>query len=136
MLLLSHMNDLCDLNYEFLSYHQFQLHHGNVMYVLLGATFTGTIGLALAAISCELGQRLSDAFDDISSAVNLFDWYLFPIQIQRMLPLIIPSTQQPVALACFGSIVCTRDALRKVFVGSIKFTNTMVNSNGLKFHSF
>lgn len=31
---------------------------------------------------CELGQRLSDAFEKIKFTIDQFDWYLLPIQVK------------------------------------------------------
>lgn len=43
-----------------------------------------------------------------------FDWYLFPSEIQRMLPIIMMYAQQPVGIACFGSTTCNRDTFKYV----------------------
>lgn len=92
----------------------FQLHHGNVKSVLLNATLGGIFGLALVMFACEIGQRMSDAFEEIDITMERFDWYLFPIEVKRMLPVIMENAQEPVTLECFGSIGCTRDVFKKV----------------------
>lgn len=91
-----------------------QLHHGNVMFGLLNATSNGIIATALVFIACELGQRLGDALEEIDTTVERFDWYLFPIEIKRMLPMIIANAQNAVKLECFGSIHCTRELFKNV----------------------
>lgn len=93
-----------------------QLHHGHVMSALLNAALNGIFGIILVFISCELGQRMGDAFEEIGITIGEFDWYLFPIKIQRMLPMIIADAQQPVEVECFGSIACTRETFRKVVI--------------------
>lgn len=40
--------------------------------------------------------------------------YSFPMELQRMLPIVILIGQQPVALECFGSILCLRNTLKSV----------------------
>lgn len=65
-------------------------------------------------IACELGQRMGDAFDGISSTIDKLDWYLFPTKVKRMLPTIIANAQPPLTLACFGSIICDRNNFEKV----------------------
>lgn len=64
--------------------------------------------------SCEFGERLSGAFDDVSNCVGHFNWYNFPIVVQRMMPTVLMTTQQKIALECFGSILCVRKALKSV----------------------
>lgn len=81
---------------------------------LLLLILIGIAALALVFIICELGQSLSNAFDEINVTINQFDWYLFPNEIQRVLPMIIAHAQQPVLVECFGSIACTRDAFKNV----------------------
>lgn len=74
----------------------------------------GIFALALVFIICELGQRMSDTFDEIDSTLDKSDWYLFPIEIKRMLPMIIANAQEPVSLECFGSIICSRNTFKNV----------------------
>lgn len=68
----------------------------------------------LLFFTCEVGQRFSDEFDDICDVIEQFNWYAFPAQVQRMLPIIILAAQQPVAVECFGSIMCLRDTFKSV----------------------
>lgn len=74
----------------------------------------GIFALALVFIISELGQRMSDTFDEIDSTLDKSDWYLFPIEIKRMLPMIIANAQEPVSLECFGSIICSRNTFKNV----------------------
>lgn len=74
----------------------------------------GIFGFVLALIGCEIGQRISDAFDKIDLTIEQFSWYLFPIEIKRMLPMIMSITQQTISLECFGSITCTRNVFKNV----------------------
>lgn len=94
-------------------YHPFQLHHGTIMPVLL-PIISGIIALALVFIACEIGQQLNNTFDEINSTIAQFNWYLFPIKIKHVLPIIIPIAQQPVTLECFGSITCIRETFKNV----------------------
>lgn len=63
---------------------------------------------------CELGQRISNAFEEIDDVIAQYNWYLFPDKLKRMLPIILMNTQDRVAFECFGSIACSREAFRKV----------------------
>lgn len=82
--------------------------------ILVLPVMNGSTGLALVFIACELGQRINNAFDEIDSTIEQFDWYLFPIEVKRILPMIIVIAQQPIALECFGSIACSREIFEKV----------------------
>lgn len=93
--------------------HWFQMHHGNIIPVLL-MILCGIFAFTLVFITCELSQRLGNAFDEIDFIVDQFDWYLFPIEMKRLLPLIMSISQQPVSLECFGSIMCTREVFKNV----------------------
>lgn len=53
---------------------------------------------------CGISQRISDAFAEINDGIVQLDWYLFPDQLNRMLPTILMATQGRVELKCFGSI--------------------------------
>lgn len=74
----------------------------------------GIFGIALVFIACEIGQRLTDEFDEIKLTIDKFKWYLLPIEIKRMLPMIKANAQEPVPLECFGSIVCIREVFKNV----------------------
>lgn len=70
-------------------------------------------------ITCELDQRINLAFVECSQMVEQLDWYLFPMNIQRMLPMILHFTQQPFEIICFGSKACNRDTFKSVGVRHI-----------------
>lgn len=89
-----------------------------------------TIGYATYAfgnmsILCELGQRLSDAFEEVGDEIEAFEWDLFPHEIQKLLPVMMMVGQQPVTLECFGSTSGTRETFKKVCL-SIFTTKTFI----------
>lgn len=65
-------------------------------------------------IYCELGQRVSEAFEEPYNAICQFRFDLFPLEIQRVLPIIILSAQPPIDLRGYGNISCTRDRFKRV----------------------
>lgn len=84
-------------------------------FVLVGlAIFQIGWSAGLALIPCELGERLTGAFGGICDEIENFNWYAFPIKVQRMLPVILIDAQEPVVLKCFGSISCVRDVFKRV----------------------
>lgn len=72
----------------------------------------------LVYIICEIGENFCDSFNRISNVINQFKWYLLPVDVQQMLPIIILMAQHPVFLICFGSISCLREAFKKVSLTS------------------
>lgn len=65
-------------------------------------------------LACEVGQHLSDTAEGIDNMIEQFDWYLFPLQQQRMLCTILIDVQEPVVIACFGDVSCSRETFKKV----------------------
>ena len=59
---------------------------------------------------------MSSEFEDINDLINRFDWHLLPLEIQRLLPIIMANAQQPVGFQCFGSFICNRDTFKTVCV--------------------
>lgn len=68
-------------------------------------------------VACEICQRLSNAFMEIDDGMGQLDWYRFPHEIKKVLPIILVLTQQPFAFECIGSISCNRETY--IQVGSI-----------------
>lgn len=64
--------------------------------------------------ACELGQKFSNAFSDIDNSIGQLDWYLFPFEIQKMLPMIMSYAQQSLVVQFFGSLACSREQFKKV----------------------
>lgn len=92
------------------------MNHGDVVLVVFNATMNGILALSAVFIACELGHRMANAFEDIESTIDRSYWYLFPIEIKRMLPAIIANAQQEVELECFGGITYTREVFKKVSI--------------------
>lgn len=87
---------------------------------LLVSTAALIYPFGLVYVICELGGRLSYQFSDIDDIIGQFQWYLFPNDVQKLLPFVIMGAKQKVALRCFGSAMCNRATFKKVF-GNIHF---------------
>lgn len=59
-------------------------------------------------------QRFSNAVEEIDNAIVQLDWYLFPNEVQRFLPIMMQSAQEPIVVKCFGNILCARIQFQKV----------------------
>lgn len=55
-----------------------------------------------------------NSFNEIDEMISAYDWYIFQMEIQRQLPMILMSTQRPVVLRGFGNIELSRDTLKRV----------------------
>lgn len=95
---------------------EFQSKDEKNLLTLLLTVFVACYGLSILFLACELSQRLGNAFTEIDRMIEQFDWYLFPLNIRRMLPIIIAVAQEPVNLECFGSISCNRAVFQKVCI--------------------
>lgn len=78
------------------------------------AIFQLFVSIALLLASCELAGRISIGFEDLNDTVNKFEWYLFPLVIQRALPVVMINAQQRIGFECFGSIIVHRDTFKSV----------------------
>lgn len=64
--------------------------------------------------SCEIGERVTEQFDVFDITVKQCQWYLMPIELQRMFVIVLSSSQQPVYLHGYGDIQCTRASFKQV----------------------
>lgn len=78
--------------------------------------FCGFLALNLIFVTCESGQRASNAFNKMGKIFAEIDWYLLPIQIQRMLPIIMIYSQDTIEIRFFGNISCSRIQFQKVLL--------------------
>lgn len=76
--------------------------------------FYASYAVGLIFVACELGQRISDAFEEICDMIEKFNWYSFPDELKTNLTTILIVAQQPVEIECFGSIACSRFSFKKV----------------------
>lgn len=58
--------------------------------------------------------RMSMEFDDVDAIIGQFKWYLFPLEVQKLLPTLMISAQQEVGFEYFGSKMCNRETFQKV----------------------
>lgn len=70
--------------------------------------------LGIVFVACVFGQHMSNSFNQIVAEIDQFDWYLFPIEMQQILPILLMATQKPVDVAVFGSVKCDRENCKKV----------------------
>lgn len=102
------------------------MHHIDNLAALLITIFEIIYSFGDLIIICEFGQRMNCALGECNEIIGQFEWYSFPVEFQRVLPLILNFAQQPVEVICFGSIICDREIFKYVRV--MKISNHL-NSN-------
>lgn len=88
----------------------------SIMVLLILKTFLDFIIFVFNSnyVQFKLDQQFSNAIDEVDDTNVQLDWYLFPSKIQRVLPIIIQSTQKAVVIKCFGNVLCARIQFQKV----------------------
>lgn len=82
--------------------------------VLWKAVFYGFWVCALLLLVGEVGQKLSEKFTEINGVMDQLNWYAYPREVKRMLPMILTNLQQPVIIKCFVFIFCDREYSKRV----------------------
>lgn len=75
-----------------------------------------------AVVICENAQDITDTFDDFDYSIYQMDWWLFPLGIKRMLPLVLMNSQKPVVVQSFGNLICSRLTFKSVNIFKFKRT--------------
>lgn len=70
--------------------------------------------VGFTCFSCEIGQRVTNLFEEIADRFNLLSWYLFPLKVQQLLPTIMINMDETIVIGCFGMLDGSRDQLKKV----------------------
>lgn len=63
---------------------------------------------------CEFGESLTSQCNELNDVICQSEWYLLPVDLQRMLPTIMLTTQKPNILQGFGGVSLTREAFKAV----------------------
>lgn len=72
------------------------------------------MSLGSVSLYCELGHRVSNTFEEINRSLDRMKWYLFPVKIWHMLPIVIVAAQEPITFSVFGTVSCSREDLKTV----------------------
>lgn len=81
---------------------------------ILNLTIKGSYSLNMLLLFCEFGEQMSERFEEIYDLSCRMDWYLFPTDVQRMMPMILMGTQKPVVINGYGNVACTRLTFKTV----------------------
>lgn len=75
---------------------------------LLNLSVKGLSTFNLFLIFCEFGEQMSGLFGGIYEQIFSLDWYTYPVELQRIMPVILMNSQKPVVLKGFGNVPVTR----------------------------
>ena len=79
---------------------------------------------------CELGKMVTNEFNLFNEELCQCKWYLFSLDMQRMMLIFMSDAQQPMLLRGYGNIECTRDSFKNV----IFFVEILYFFSEKKFH--
>lgn len=100
--------------------------------LLMKSVYYGFWSFALVFCTCELGQQFSNILEKVTDDFNRLDWHSFPIEMQRMLPLIFVNVQKDINVGCFGIIIASRQQFKKVRnIWKLK-TSNFINQNSIR----
>lgn len=91
-----------------------QIHHDYDLAELMITVIAMIYAFGALTIACEVSQGVNQAFDECSEMFDQLDWYLFPIELQRMYPMILAFIQEPIEITFFGSMPCGRELFKCV----------------------
>lgn len=88
------VNRLDPIHFGFSKFLSQQTNHNDGDFVVILVTiFASIYPICIIFTCCELGERLSIVYDQMDFDIGQFDWYRFPIEIQRLLPLVMMNAQ-------------------------------------------
>lgn len=68
----------------------------------------------LQTLLCELGERMAGQWQAFNDALSQCDWYLFPMEMQRMFVILTVNAQQFKLIQGFGNLPCIRETVKRV----------------------
>lgn len=92
---------------------QAELDESNAMDIISTLTIGFWSFLAIFCM-CEFGEQVTNQFIKFNDELDQCSWYLFPMQLQRMLIIVMINAQQPAVIQGYANAVCTRFAFNKV----------------------
>lgn len=63
---------------------------------------------------CDYGELLTDAFEELNRSIFDISWYACSADAQKMVLMMVRTSQQAVRLKGYGSINCSRDMFKQV----------------------
>lgn len=70
---------------------------------------------ALVYAFCEMGENVTNQFNEFEKELGQSDWYIFSMKLQRIYIIVLANAEQPKTVHGFGNIMCLREYMKKVF---------------------
>lgn len=83
-----------------------------MVFIFLICAICSSFGFIL--FFCDFGERVSNAFEEIHDTIAQFEWYAFPVKMQKLLPVMFIVAEHEVSVEVFGNVSCTREIFKKV----------------------
>lgn len=80
----------------------------------MGIMMLAFLSFVVIVVVCEFFQRTTDHFKMVGDAFCSFDWYLLPIDMQRILIMVMANAQQPITIRGFANTSCVRVSVKSV----------------------
>lgn len=65
---------------------------------------------------CEIGDNVTQRYENISRSVYQLNWYMLPLNIQSSLPTILAMTEKSIYIRGFARFHCTRTIFSQVLI--------------------
>lgn len=65
-------------------------------------------------VFCEMGEKVTNQCKNHANELGHFEWYLFPMKLQRIHINVLAIANKPANITGFGTIVCTRQSMKMV----------------------
>lgn len=88
--------------------------HGSTLIEAITFIIQAFEAFVLIFATCELGEMVNGQFNMFNVKLNQCDWYLLPVDIQRIFVLTLVNSQNPITFCAYGNIPCSRKSLKKV----------------------
>lgn len=70
--------------------------------------------IVLVGVACNFGDMLTHEFEMIDCELCRCDWYLCPMDVQRLILIVSANTQRSPIVTGFGNVQCTRESFKGV----------------------
>lgn len=81
---------------------------------LVNALSRTTIFLPMFVLTCNLGEMVTTAFDELDESIYGLSWHLWPLRLQKHIIPVLIAIQRPVVFKGLFALDCSRDTFKRV----------------------
>lgn len=81
---------------------------------VLFASALGLFTIVFIFLFCEFGEHVTQQFEKLNESFYQCDWYLLPIEMQRMFAVILIDTEKLAIIRGYANTACTRESFKMV----------------------